>query len=199
MVRGYFATFSTYGFWLPNDERGSHSTNVRAMNIAHFGPATKTNTRQSVAHTPHNVQVRREAKAAMKYPEVILTGEQARVVARGFSKAIEESAYLVHACSILPQHVHLVIARTSDRKIEQIVGHLKARATQELLAEAMHPLAEYGKPNGQVPSPWTQRKGWVIYLNSNKAIADKVAYTQENPEREGKPRQHWSFVTPFRC
>jgi hypothetical protein len=41
------------------------------------------------------------------------------------------------------------------------------------------------------------RHQWKVYLDSEEAIEDAVAYVELNPEREGKPRQHWSCVTPF--
>lgn len=196
MVVGYHCIFSTYGFWLPNDPRGSWSDFIRSWEIAAYGGPTKVNTRHSLASNPHDVAKRLAAKEAMKYPEVVFSGVHARAVARGFGKAIEESGYVLHACSILPQHVHLVVAR-GERKIEQIIGHLKARATQRLLEERIHPLEGYTTPSGNVPSPWTQRKGWTVYLNSDEDIVRSIRYVEENRLREGLPAQRWRFVTPF--
>src|SRR4051812_14608983 len=42
MVKGYHAIFAGYGFWLPNEQRGSWSTEVWAPHLRQFGPATKT-------------------------------------------------------------------------------------------------------------------------------------------------------------
>jgi hypothetical protein len=49
MILAYHAVFTTYGFWLPNDPRGSWSNFVRAWELLHFGKATKTDSRRSVA------------------------------------------------------------------------------------------------------------------------------------------------------
>lgn len=196
MVVGYHCIFSTYGFWLPNDPRGSWSDCVRAWELAAYGGPAKVNTRQSRAGKPHDTAKRLAAKEALKYPEVIFNGVQARAVARGFEQAISESGYILHACSIMPQHVHLVVAR-GQRMIEQVIGHLKARATQRLRGENLHPLTSDQTPSGSVPSPWTQRKGWTVYLNSSEDITRSIRYVEDNPLREGLPRQRWSFVTPF--
>ena len=58
MVSGYHVILSAYGFWLPNDPRGSWSDFVGAWELFRFGPATKTDSTQSVAHEPHNRELR---------------------------------------------------------------------------------------------------------------------------------------------
>jgi hypothetical protein len=40
-------------------------------------------------------------------------------------------------------------------------------------------------------------KLWKVYLNSQD-ITRAIAYVEQNPVKEGKPRQRWSFVTPFK-
>ena len=62
MVRWYHLVMTAYGFWLPNDPRGSWSEFVRAWEPQRFGPATKTRERRSHAHDPHDRARRLEAK-----------------------------------------------------------------------------------------------------------------------------------------
>ena len=63
MVRWYHATISAYGFWLPNDPRGSWSDFVAAYELFRYGgPATKTDQRRSLPHDRHDAVVRRETK-----------------------------------------------------------------------------------------------------------------------------------------
>ena len=75
------------------------------------GKATKVSTRRSVAAMPHDHQQRLKAKDSLRYPPVTFNGRQALSIGIGFKRAIEESGYVLHACSILPQHVHMVILR----------------------------------------------------------------------------------------
>lgn len=82
MVHGYHLIISAYGFWLPNDPRGSWSDFVRNWEIARFGEATKVETRQSVAAVPHDRKLRKAAKEALKYPAVIFSGLQARFMSK---------------------------------------------------------------------------------------------------------------------
>jgi REP element-mobilizing transposase RayT len=195
MILAYHSIFSAYGFWLPNDPRGSWSDFVRSWELLRFGDATKVSTRHSVARAEHDVQARLSAKQALKYPPVVFAGRQARAIGRGFAEAVAEARYVLYACSILPEHVHVVIAR-HGRKVEQIVGHLKARATQRLKTENLHPLEGHRQTDGSPPSPWG-RRGWNVFLDDPDEVRRAIRYVQENPLKEGKPRQRWSFVTQW--
>jgi len=84
-VLTYHVLFTTYGFWPPNDPRGSWSDFVRSWELLRFGPATKVNTRRSVAGAAHDAEHRRRAKRAMPHPAVQLNDEQAQQVGNGRS------------------------------------------------------------------------------------------------------------------
>jgi REP element-mobilizing transposase RayT len=194
-VLAYHAIITAYGFWLPNDPRGSWSDYVRCWELARLGAATKVTARRSLAGKPHDSQQRLQAKQSLRYPPVSFSGEQAASIGSGFKTAIDESGYTVHACSILPEHTHLVVLR-HRHKIELMVGHLKGRATHQLAADGLHPLAACPKPNGEIPSPWADH-GWPVYLSTPADIHRAIAYVEQNPTKEGKPPQRWSFVTPY--
>jgi len=187
--------FTAYGFWLPNDPRGSWSEWVAAWELFKYGTATKVEHGRSVAHVSHDADHRRAAKKALKYDPVLFNGLQARAVARGFSRAAGEGKYPIHACSILPDHVHLVIGY-HERPFQQITAHLKARASQELRAEALHPFARHERGDGSLPSPWAESL-WKVYCFDREHVRNAIEYVEKNPMREGKRRQSWLLVTPF--
>ena len=193
MIHGYHVIFGAYGFWLPNDPRGSWSDFVGAWELARFGRATKGLERLELTSAQH--RQRGELKRSLKYPAVSFTGVQARAVGRGFATAVQKSNLTVWACSILPEHVHLIVARHTF-KVEQIVGLLKGEATKQLRSESLHPLAEYRVHAGNAPTPWNSRC-WRVYLDNEDAIDAAIQYVQENPIKEGKPAQSWPLVTPF--
>ena len=161
MALAYHLVFGCYGFWLPNDPRGSGSDFVRCQNLLAFGDATrgvvrKVNSGMSLTSL--------QAKDALTYPAVVMTGLQARAAARGLAKAVAESDYCVLACSIMSDHVHAVVV-VHRTKPKRIIGHLKARATQRLKEESLHPLARYEGP----PSPWA-RGGWYLILDDDDDV-----------------------------
>jgi REP element-mobilizing transposase RayT len=186
---------TAYGFWLPNDPRGSWSDFVGAWELLRFGRATKVTTRESVAHVTHDRALRRQAKQSLKYLPVRFNGTQARAIGRGFGKAVEEGRYAVHACAILHDHAHLVIGKHM-RPYERIVRHLKRRATQELRAEGIHPIARYEKHDGSLPTPWAGGL-WKVYCFDPKHVRDAISYVERNPLREGFRSQRWRFVSPY--
>jgi REP element-mobilizing transposase RayT len=196
MVLAYHSIFSTRGFWLPNDPRGSWSDYVRCYELYAFGPATKTSQRRSLAKDEHNQRLRKDAKLALKYGEVKFSGVQALTVSEGFARAAAESIYVLFACAIMPDHVHLVVQRHAERLIERIVGYLKTRATQALIEKQIHPLQEHRRADGFLPTCWVQH-GWNVYLNSQSDILRAIDYVKANPRRAGLRDQKWSFVTDF--
>jgi REP element-mobilizing transposase RayT len=196
MVHAYHVIFSTYGFWLPNDPRGSWSDFVAAWELVRFGKATRVTTRRSLAHAPHDRALRHAAKEALLYPPVVFTGAQAACVGRGFARSVEKSGFDIHACSILPEHVHLVIGR-HGYKIEQAVNLIKGEATKQLKQEGLHPLTRFRNSRGVIPTPWAARL-WKVFLDSEDDIDRAILYVENNPLKEGKRKQNWSFVTPFR-
>jgi REP-associated tyrosine transposase len=80
--------------------------------------------------------------------------------------------------------------------MERIVGHLKARATQQLNQDSLHPLEGYMQGDGTTPSPWA-RKCWKVFVFSQQHLREAIAYVENNPLKEGKPTQRWSFVCPY--
>src|SRR3954464_13892406 len=111
MILAFHCIFGAYGFWLPNDPRGSWSDFVASWELFRFGPATTTDTRTSVAAAPHDRAAREAAKEALLHPAVHFTGVQALAIGKGFAESARRGGVAVWACSILPEHVHLVIAR----------------------------------------------------------------------------------------
>jgi REP element-mobilizing transposase RayT len=183
----YHIIFGTYGFWLPNDPRGSWSIYVGSRELHRFGDATKIESRRSVAGSKHDHAIRQAAKRSLRYPPVLLTGRQAQAVALGFAQAIRESHYRTYACAVVPNHVHLVLA-AHDRPVRRIIGHLKARATRRLKEAALWPDAA---------RPVWAKYGWCVFLSSRSDVVRTIRYVERNPVREKKPPQRWSFVVPF--
>jgi REP element-mobilizing transposase RayT len=196
MIHGYHVILPTYGFWLPNDPRGSWSETIRKWELVRFGPTTKSHDRRSLEDlSPEEIAQRDAARKALAYPPVTLTGQQAAAVGRGFAAKAAKSNYTIWACSILPEHTHLVIARHTY-KIEQIANLLKGAATSQLMKENCHPLAAYAKQGKRPPRMWAEHE-WKVYLDCEESIEKAIGYVEGNPIKEDKPKQKWSFVTPF--
>ena len=199
MVRAYHVIFTTYGFWLPNDPRGSWSDYVAKWELYKYGPATKVRTRRSLARDPHDRQRRIAPKKELKYPPVTFNGLQARAVARGFANLIEHLKLNVAACAIMPDHVHVVFERCGV-PAERIVTKLKSAATKQLILEGGHPLAKYVGDGAPVPRMWV-RGSWQVFLSTEPVIVRAIRYVEQNPVKDGKRKQNWNYQFHFwlRC
>lgn len=194
MIHGYHVIWGAYGFWLPNDPRGSWSDFVYAWELARFGRATKSLERVEIA-PPEYAAWRAAAQSALKYPAVSLSHQQAEAVADAIGVFVRKNGLCVWACSILPEHVHLVLGR-HRYKIEQAANLLKGAAQRRLIKLGFHPLSAYRNAQRRVPSMWAD-KCWKVFLDNEIAIENAIGYVEANPEREGKPRQNWPFVDRF--
>lgn len=74
---------------------------------------------------------------------------------------------------------------------------MKGAATRELTVEGIHPMRDQTDPGEALPSPWGVGMR-VVFLDCDQRILGEVEYVEKNPLKEGKERQHWSFVVPFK-
>ncbi len=193
MIVGYHVIFGAYGFWLPNDPRGSWSDFVGSWELFRYSPATKTSERRSLAYRKHDHNLRLAAKKALSRPAVQFTGLQARAVGHGFADYVQRSGLSVWACAILPDHVHLVVGRPG-MDIKQLVIQLKGAATKSLIEDGLHPFGHIRDKQGRIPKCFA-RGEWKVYLDPED-VPRAILYVEQNPIKEGKPPQRWSFVVP---
>jgi REP element-mobilizing transposase RayT len=195
MVLAHHIIFTAYGFWLPNDPRGSWSAFVAAWDLFRYGKATKTEERRSVANKPHDRKLREEAKTALKYPPVHFNDLQMQSIGDGIAESARKGSVTMWACAILPDHVHLVVARHRC-SAEMILNLTKGAATKKLLAHEHHPFQNLEGDHASMPTCWAA-KGWKVFLDCEEDIQRSIAYVNANPVKEGRPAQRWNFVTPF--
>jgi REP element-mobilizing transposase RayT len=192
MVHASHVIFGAYGFWLPNDPRGSWSDFVGAWELFRFGPATKTCETRSLAARPHDQAQRLATKAALRRPAVEFSGNQARAIGQGFAEYAARSSVDILACAILPDHIHLVLRR-HRLSVEKLVIQLKGAATRRLVDEGVHPFQD--RTNSARPAKCFAQGEWKVFLDSEQDIDRAIRYVEKNPLKEGKSRQCWSFVT----
>ena len=194
MIHGYHVIWPAYGFWLPNDPRGSWSETVYAWELLRYGKATKRIER-IVIDSERYARWRSEAQRALKYPPVSFSDQQILQIGLGFQSYIQKSELTVWACSILREHVHLVLGR-HKYKAEIAVNLLKGAASKQILSTQNHPMQSYFRGLSRLPSMWGEGQ-WIVYLDTEEAIVNAIRYVNENPIREGLSQQNWGFVTRF--
>jgi REP element-mobilizing transposase RayT len=193
MVIASHAVFAAYGFWPPNDDRGSWSTHVWAPHLQRFGEAKTVSVRYSIAHILHDREHTRAIQGAMRFPSVKFNEEQRIAIADGIESVVKLLDVRLIALAILNDHVHLVPERHRE-DVETLVGFFKRAATRELTPHGIHPMGEARRArDGAAVTPWV-RGGWKRSLDSWEAVEDAVEYVELNPLRAGMERQVYSFV-----
>jgi REP element-mobilizing transposase RayT len=193
MILGYHVIFSAYGFWLPNDPRGSWSEFVGAWELFRAGgKATKTTERRSLAYDAHDRGKRLATKQSLQRQTVKFNEVQRDRIAEGFRQYAEKSRLCIWACAIMPDHVHLVVDRFR-LSMEQMVVQLKGESTEALIEAGIHPFQNDRDERGRPHKCWC-RGEWKVYLNSAEDVCRAVPYTEMNPIKDGLSRQYWPFV-----
>jgi REP element-mobilizing transposase RayT len=192
MIVGYHVSFSAYGFWLPNDPRGSWSEFVGKWELYKVaGKATKTTEKRSLSHQPHDRALRLAAKAELDRPPVRFTPEQVRSIGCAFSEYGAKTELAVWACAIMPDHIHLVFGlhRLAPKVI---INKLKGAATTQLVDDGIHPFQDQKPADGPPPKCFAQGE-WVIFLDPED-VAWNIEYVETNPIMAGLAAQQWDFV-----
>lgn len=189
----FHAVISAYGFWLPNDPRGSWSTFVASWELFQAGgKATKVRHTRSVAHRAHDRAARHAVKDQLTHDPVVFTGEQARALVRGIGATAGSAGYPLYALAVMPTHLHAVIgAAVCDPA--RVIGHLKRGATDRLIAEGLHPFASEA---GVTRSCWSKR-AWKVFLDTDAAVMRAIRYVEQNPVKDGLRPQRWACVRPW--
>lgn len=143
----YFITWTTYGTWLPGDQRGSVINNST--------PGT-----QFDAHTPGLVEA---SKARMVSPAFVMDAKRRAIVDSAIREHASFRGWRVLALHVRTNHVHVVIGARA--KPEDVMGKLKSRGSRVL--------REAGERVGS--GVWTVH-GSTRYLDTPASVERAIAY-----------------------
>jgi len=126
MTRTWLLTSTTYGTWLPGDERGFVSTVTD-------GPGPRV--RHNVPDTPVDKDIdglRQSARALMKCAPILLNQEQACVVLDQFRETAAFRHWLLQAIAVMANHFHLVVTAAEDVHSTVLLRDFKSYASRAL-------------------------------------------------------------------
>jgi REP element-mobilizing transposase RayT len=214
-VIAYHIIFGAYGFWLPNDPRGSQSKYVFAPRLTLFGPPRPL--KADTTLSPSDAEQLRAMQSELDRPPVRFDPSQVAEIAVGFGEIVGKLGLVFYAAAIMPDHVHIVAAR-QEMYAEDLAGHLKRAGSRRLRKAGVHPFASDGgtrrvaaavNPGPQagsdhtssatpvrLPSPWGEH-GWKVFLFDLHEIEHAIQYVNANPVEAGLVPQHWPWVKPY--
>ena len=185
MVAGFHLIWTAYGWWLPNDPRGSSSKEIRIEPLADLGPLHHGRKEKQ----PPGREVRlfyEEAGDLLKHPLLTFADPEIDLIGAAFAQVIGERKYICYACAIMMDHVHILIRKHRDRA-EDMIAQLQAESRRQLIDHghraATHPV--WGGP------------GWKVFLFNEEDFRRTVEYIRNNPLKAGRPAQSWPFVSVY--
>ncbi len=186
LVIAYHLIWTAYGWWLPNDPRGSGSTTIRNDLIAelgelHFG-------RKRVQPAGRIVrEFYEQAAKVLQHPLLTFDATSRAVIGAGFADAIQHNRYTCYACAIMPDHVHILIRKHRD-SAEDMIEKLKTASRLRLSATGLR--------TADHPT-WAGGSGWRVFLDHPDDVRRTITYIDKNPAQIGLALQRWAFVKDY--
>ena len=185
MVFGYHLIWTAYGWWLPNDPRGSMSETIRSDVIAELGALHYGRKKAQPAGWVIGEFYARAARV-LRHELLTFTPEEILVVGSALAETIGRQRYTCYACAVLADHVHVVIRKHRDlapAMIAKMQADSRTWVRQLKGRDRSHPV--WGGP------------GWVVFLDHPDDFRRTIRYTEGNPVKGGLEAQRWGFVKPY--
>ncbi|WP_437225721.1 transposase [Planctomicrobium sp. SH661] len=158
--RNWLITSTTYGTWLPGDQRGFVSP-VRDVD----GSLVTRNVFQSPIESDHP-RLQRVSRSTLKSAPVYLNQQQADTIVRQFAETCRFRNWTLVATSCMRNHFHAVLSVSGDPEPATLLRDLKGYASRAL--------------NQQWPAEvrpiWWTESGSKRKLPGEQAVKNAVAY-----------------------
>lgn len=185
MIIAHHIILTGYGHWLPNDPRGSLSTEfwnprLRQLGEIHFG-------RREEQPTPEEIRAfYAQAKELLTHPVVWFDGAAMKIAGEAFGELIRGEGLTCYACAVLRNHAHLLVRRHRMKATEMI---------EALKTASREALATQGRVSRKHPV-WSQDP-YVAYKDTTAAVRAAVQYIGGNFAKHRLDPQAWDFVVPY--
>jgi len=186
LVIAYHLIWTAYGWWLPNDPRGSGSQVVRTdvlamLNELHFG-------RKKVQPAGRDVrEFYEKAGDLLKHPLLVFDETCRQLIADAFAQVVDEQRYTCYACAIMPDHIHILVRKHKDQA-EEMVERFKEASRVRMIDAGQRAITH---------PTWLAGHGWKVYLDHPDDIRRTIRYVEQNPIKDGLPAQVWPFVKEY--
>ena len=165
--RYWFLTWTTYGTWLPGDERGFVGEVLNES--GEFFNFNELNTPPA----PPNSNLRDAAERVMKSPPLFLDHSQATALFEQFHETSNVSGWLLIAVAIMRSHIHVLAGVPGDPDPEKLLKAYKSYGSRKLNQGWSKPASD----------TWWTARGSKRKLPDEKAVTAAINYIrhQKNP------------------
>jgi REP element-mobilizing transposase RayT len=183
--RFWFLTWTTYGTWLPGDERGF----VSELRDADWNKYLPNQPRTE--YPTDNPALRRYAASIMRGEPVWLTDRHADDLAEQFAETATCRKWVLFGYAVMPNHTHVLVAVGGDPDPSAVLGDFKEYGSRRLNRK-------WGRP---AAGTWWTGSGSRRKLPDARAVRNTLAYIRDqwNPLvvwlNEGAIRGYFDEVT----
>ncbi len=174
-----------YGTWLSNDLRGSGSTEVRKPELRVLGPAHFGRKRVQPSRADLKA-FHRAAEPLLKFKVAWFDAAARDVIAAAAERVVRERGYTCYGYCNCANHTHAMLRAHRD------TGHVMWHHVADAARADLHAAGLFAADH----PVWSNRP-YVVFKTDVPAVERGVGYIDDNPEKEGLPRQHHAFVTPY--
>jgi REP element-mobilizing transposase RayT len=186
LVIAYHLIWTVYGWWLPNDPRGSGSKSIANDSIAALGDLHCGRKRIQPAARDVRAFYQQAAKI-LKHPVLEMRDRAVEIVANAFAHVIAQEKYTCYGCAIMPDDVHMLIRRhkhSAEDMMERLQNASRWSLIELRLRASDHPV-------------WTGGGGWKVFLDHPDEVERTISYIDNNPHKSGLSRQARPFVVAY--
>ncbi|MBI3839485.1 MAG: transposase [Planctomycetia bacterium] len=143
----WLLTWTTYGTWLPGDQRGSIAHSHNLVGTPWMGP---------------NPALEQAARTAMAGEPTYLNVAQAQVLLAQFHETVDHRGWELRAAAVMRNHVHVVLGVPGDPEPDTLMRDLKSYGSRAL--------------GGRASGKWWTRSGSRRKLPDEASVAAAVRY-----------------------
>lgn len=155
----YFLTWTTYGTWLPGDDRG-WTDKGKGFQLPNRGKTLR-------------------AKAQMNEDGIIFDDQQRVTVEQIIKDHCAYRKWILHAVNCRTNHVHVVVWAPDDVTPEVIMSQFKSWCTRRLKELELARSANEEQRQA-IRKRWWTEGGSKRYINDKDGVAMAVSYTENH-------------------
>jgi hypothetical protein len=131
MITAWHLVWTAYGWWFPNDLRGSWSKEVWEPALRELGNVEERGRREVQPAAGELRNWLSIAQKGLRYRLISLNKGARRIVTDAITAQGQLHKYDILAIAVMPEHVHVVVGR-HEHAYERMVAGLKAVSSRDL-------------------------------------------------------------------
>ncbi|MEP7376024.1 MAG: transposase [Chitinophagaceae bacterium] len=144
----------------------------------------------------------------INWVDVFTRKEYKQILLDSWKHCQQTKGLQIHAWVIMTNHIHMIISRNGETKLEDIMRDMKKYTSSQIVAAIMYNeqesrrewmlniFSEAGKVNSNNKNyQFWKQDNHPMLLATDKFIAQKLSYIHENPIRAGfvQEASHWQY------